>query len=77
MTQAKQIVSKLQELDFFIRSVKPISHGVQIRLGCGAHVNVYSSGTVMVQGSLIASCRDESMEYLKRALPANTKWHVT
>ncbi len=77
MTLAIQIQTKLQELDFFIRSVKPISHGVQIRLGCGAYVNVYNSGTVMVQGSLIASCRDESMEFLKRALPANTKWHVT
>ena len=77
MTQATQIVSKLQQLDFFIRSVKPISYGVQIRLGCGAYVNVYDKGTVMVQGSLIESCRDESMEFLKQALPANTKWHVT
>jgi hypothetical protein len=77
MTQAKQIVSKLQQLDFYIRAVKPISYGVQIRLGCGANVNVYDKGTVMVQGRLIESCRDESMEFLKRALPANTKWHVT
>lgn len=77
MTLAIQIQAKLQELDFFIRSVKPIDYGVQIRLGCGAYVNVYDKGTVMVQGRLIESCRDESLEFLKRALPANTKWHVT
>ena len=77
MTQANQIVSTLQQLDFHIHSIKPISYGVQICLGCGAYVNVYDKGTVMVQGSLIESCRDESMEFLKRALPANTKWHVS
>ena len=76
MTLAIQIQAKLQELDFYIRTVKPIDHGVQICLGCGANVNVYDKGTVMVQGRLIESCRNESLAYLKGALPANTKWHV-
>ena len=71
---AQEIEAELTDLDFFINSVNKIEHGWQIRLGCGAIVNVYNSGTVLVQGKLIPECREESLLTLKAALPPETRW---
>ena len=51
-------------------------YGQQLRLGCGAVVNVYDKGTVLVQGKLIPECREESLVKLKAALPPETRWCV-
>jgi len=73
---ADQIESKLLESDFYIDSVKKIDYGQQLRLGCGAIVNVYDKGTVLVQGKLIPQCREESLAKLRQALPPDTRWCV-
>ena len=71
---AQEIEARLRQLDFHIASNSKIEHGWQIRLGCGAIVNVYNSGTVLVQGKLIPECREESLLTLKLALPPITRW---
>ena len=68
--------SKLRELDFYIVGVQAIDYGQQIRLGCGAVINVYDKGTVLVQGKLHPQCRDESMRLLKQILSLYTRWCV-
>lgn len=73
---AQQIMNKLVELDFYIRSTGKIAYGQQIRLGCGAVINVFDKGTVLVQGKLHPQCREESLELLKQVLPPDTRWHV-
>lgn len=73
---AKQIESKLQDLDFFVREVRDINGGKQIRLGCGAILNVYNKGTVLVQGKLIPAVREESLSLLKMVLPPQTRWCI-
>jgi len=68
---------RIAAADFAILEVRPLSHGQQIRLGCGAAINIYSNGTVQVQGRFIESVRDESWGILKKILPTTTKWHVS
>ena len=72
----KRIMRRLRQEDFAILDWRKIPYGHQIRLGCGAAINVYSSGTVLIQGKLIESVRDESLALLKKILPTTTKWQV-
>lgn len=74
MDQAQQIETKLLELDFYIDSVIKISYAQQIRLGCGAIINIYHNGTVLVQGKLHPQCREESLQLLNQVLPPDTRW---
>lgn len=74
--KTEQIETSLTECDFFIDSIKKIEYGQQLRLGCGAIVNVYDKGTVLVQGKLIPQCREESLAKLRQALPPDTRWCV-
>ena len=73
MVRAIQIEAKLLELDFYIDSVSKIDYGQQLRLGCGAVVNVYDKGTVLVQGKLHPQVREESLTLLKQMLPPDTR----
>jgi hypothetical protein len=73
---AQQIEARLRQLDIQIASVGKIEHGWQHRLGCGAVINVYDKGTVLVQGKLRPDCREESLAMLKLALPPETRWCV-
>lgn len=68
--------SKLHALDFDIICVKKIEHGQQFRLVCGAVINIYNSGTVLVQGKLHEHNRERSSILLKHILPPNTRWCV-
>jgi len=76
MKRCLQIRCKLLELDFHINSVTRIAFGQQIRLGCGAVINVYDKGTVMVQGKLLREDRGESLRLLKEILPVDTRWCI-
>ena len=71
-----QIKAKLIEKDFYIHSVSKINYGQQIKLGCGAIINIYGKGTVLVQGKLIPECKEESLALLKQVLPSNTRWNL-
>lgn len=76
MDQLLQIEARLLELGLFVESVSKIGYGEQIRLGCGAVVNVYDKGTVVVQGKLHPNGKEESLRLLKQALPSDTRWGV-
>ena len=49
---AQSIIKRLEEYELPIASVEPIAHATQIRLSCGAIVNVFDSGTIVVQGAV-------------------------
>ena len=71
---AQEIEARLRQLDFHIASVSEIEHGWQIRLGCGAVINVYDNGAVLVTGKWHPECQEDSQTMLKRALPRQTRW---
>jgi len=71
---AMRIQQQLHELDFALDYPRRISHGTQIRPKCGAVINVFDTGTVVVQGRLIESVAEESLALLRRVLPATTRW---
>lgn len=68
------IYQQLRALEFAVVDVRQISHGEQIRLLCGAVVNVYDTGRVLVQGKLVESVREETLKLLRLVLPPTTKW---
>lgn len=67
---------RLRALDFDIACINRIDHGQQIRLRCGAIINVYDNGTVLAQGKLHSQCREVLLSSLKHILPSNTRWCV-
>lgn len=67
---------RLRALDFDVICINRIDYGQQIRLRCGAIINVYDNGTVLAQGKLQSQCREESLSSLKHILPSDTRWCV-
>ena len=72
VVSTKGIIAKLQEHGLSIASVEPISYAMQIRLTCGAIVNVFNSGKVVVQGTVAKQARMSTLAQLQKALPATT-----
>ena len=73
---AQSIVIKLHEHGFSLISVQSIPYGQQLRLSCGAIINVYDKGTVFVQGKLDNKTRMNTLGKLKQVLPENTRWGI-
>ena len=69
-----QMETQLLELGFYIDAIREIDYGQQIRLGCGAVINVYDKGTVLVQGRLHPDYKEESLKLLRQLLPPDTRW---
>ncbi len=57
-------------------SVKDIDYGRQMRLRCGVVINIYDTGTVLVQGKLLPTLRNEVITMLKKLLPPTTRWNI-
>lgn len=76
--RAAHRTSEVQRLRQYldVESVREIDHGQQYRLSCGLVMNIYSTGTIMVQGRLPPGIRDSVLSALKIRLPANTRWQV-
>lgn len=74
MNYAMHIKSNLLTYGLAIKSDQVIEHGHQIRLDCGAIINVYDKGAVLVQGKLHPFRKTENLALLKQALPPETKW---
>ena len=70
------LASKLHAFDLEITYIKKIDYGQQIRLACGAVINVYDKGTVLLQGKLHEQYHERSMILLKHILPPNTRWCI-
>lgn len=70
---AQGIIKKLEEHELPIASVEPIAHATQIRLTCGAIVNVFDSGKVVVQGAVAKQAKLNTLQRLQKALPATTR----
>lgn len=69
---ALNIMSKLHEYGFGITSAEPIAYGTQIRLTCGAIVNLYTTGKVVLQGKVTEQDKVTLLMQLEKALPAAT-----
>lgn len=70
------LASKLCALDINIIRIKKIDYGQQICLACGAVVNIYDKGTVLVQGKMHENDGEGTIMLLKRILPPDTRWCV-
>ena len=68
------ILQDLHGSGLVITSAEPISCATQIRLACGAVINVFTTGKVVVQGSLDKRLRQRLLQLLQQVLPANTTW---
>ena len=77
MNQANHIKSNLLAAGLQITSDSQIEHGHQIRLECGAIINVFDKGAVLVQGKLHPFRKTENWALLKQALPPEAKWPAT
>jgi hypothetical protein len=69
-----KILQNLHGSGLVITSAEPISCATQIRLACGAVINVFTTGTVVVQGSVDKRFRQRLLHLLQQVLPANTTW---
>lgn len=69
---ALNIISTLHEHGFAITSAEPIAYGTQIRLTCGAIVNVFTTGKVVLQGRATKQDKLTLLMQLEKALPATT-----
>lgn len=70
------LLSKLHALDFDILYIKTIPYGQQVRLACGAVINVFDTGTVTVQGKTHAYYRERAWVLLRHILPLTTRWCI-
>lgn len=64
----QSIITKLQEQGLQIASIRPIQCATQIRLICGGVISVYTSGKVVVQGSMPDYAK---LKQLEKVLPAH------
>ena len=71
---ARSIQSTLVDLDFGLDEPRRIAHAVQLRTKCGALINVYDTGNVVVQGHIIPAVAEESLYLLRQVLPTTTRW---
>lgn len=69
-----EIESRLRNSGLKVISTHEIDYGHQIRLECGAIINVYTTGKVLVQGKLDPRCKVEFVARLLKALPSHTKF---
>lgn len=69
-----EILRQLQDHDFHVRDITALESSVRIRLGCGASVTIYPTGTLLVQGRFEQSCAHESVRLLKDILGPRAKW---
>ena len=76
MIIAFEIEAQLLHAGIFVDSVVEIDYGQQIRLGWGAVVNIYDSGTVLVQGKLSPRGGENTLATLKQVLPPDSRWTV-
>jgi hypothetical protein len=74
MNHAIQLANRLHRVGLFVDTCTEIDYGYQIRLECGAIINVYSTGKVVVQGKLDPRGKTERVSLLHEILPANTKF---
>lgn len=72
MNHAIQLANRLHRVGLFVDTCTEIDYGYQIRLICGAIINVYSSGKVVVQGKLDPRGKTERVSLLHEILPAST-----
>ncbi len=74
MESINRLASHLQNSGLEITSVHTIEYGCQIRLECGAIINVYKTGKVLVQGKLDPRGKAQRVHLLQQLLPTGTKF---
>lgn len=68
------LLSALGKHDFHICEVVEHEHHIWIRLGCGAIISIYATGTVLVQGRIHGSGAGEAEKLLRKVLPGRVVW---
>ena len=74
MESINRLASHLQNRGLEVTSVLVIEYGCQIRLECGAIINVYKTGKVLVQGKLDPRGKAQRVHLLQQLLPTGTKF---
>jgi hypothetical protein len=72
MHLTNRLVNELEANGLEIISVIEIDYGHQIRLECGAIINVYTTGKVVVQGKLHPYVQPNLVALLQQILPSHT-----
>lgn len=73
-SKASRVLSVLSHHDFQICQIVERKTHMWIRLGCGAIVSVYVTGTVLVQGRIYGCGAAEAEQMLRQVLPAPLVW---
>ena len=71
---AGHVLSALGTHDFHICEIVEHRNHLWIRLGCGAIISVYATGTVLVQGRIYGCGAAEAAELLRQMLPGRLVW---
>lgn len=74
MTFVYEIANRLHKFGLKVISAREIDYCHQIHLECGAIINAYVTGKVVVQGKLDPRGKAEHVARLLKALPSHTKF---
>ena len=74
MTFASEIENRLHRFGLKVIAKHELDYCYQFRLVCGAIINAYGTGKVVVQGKLDPRGKVEFVARLLKALPSNTKF---
>lgn len=74
MESINRFANRLEKSGLQVISVRTIEYGYQIRLECGAIINVYKTGKVLVQGKLDHRGKAQHVYLLQQLLPTGTKF---
>lgn len=73
-SKSGHVLSLLDKNDFHICDIVESDMDVRIRLGCGAVITVYTTGTVLVQGQIYGYGSAEAEKILREILPTPFVW---
>lgn len=71
MHRADQLANRIHKVGLKVMSAHEIEYGHQIRLECGAIVNLFTSGSVTVQGKLDPRTKVATVYLLQQILPSH------
>lgn len=77
MTFKYEIENSLQKSGLKVNTAYQLDYCHQFRLACGAIINAYPNGKVVVQGKLDPRGKAEHVARLQNALPSHTKFPLS
>ncbi len=77
MTFVYEVENRLKKFGLKVNSAHQMDYCHQFRLACGAIINAYPNGKVVVQGKLDPRGKAEHVARLQNALPSHTKFPLS